>query len=89
MLTKLLNHLSLEYNNLKNKSVLFILIVLSFLIRLPFFFRDYIDRDESTFIIMGQSWVNGHLPYLELWKKSFCHTTFWSINRRHNIILHL
>jgi len=37
------------------------------LIRLPFFFRDYIDRDESTFILMGQSWADGHLPYTQLW----------------------
>ena len=40
---------------------------LAFLIRLPFFFRDYIDRDESTFILLGQSLVDGHLPYTELW----------------------
>ncbi|MBC2837972.1 glycosyltransferase family 39 protein [Robiginitalea sp. SC105] len=39
----------------------------SFLIRLPFFFRDYIDRDESTFILVAQSLVEGHLPYTELW----------------------
>ena len=44
-----------------------VLFLTSFLIRLPFFFRDYIDRDESTFILMGQSWVDGHLPYTELW----------------------
>ncbi|WP_029447888.1 ArnT family glycosyltransferase [Cellulophaga baltica] len=67
MLTKLLNRLSPEYNNLKNISVFYMLFAASFFIRFPFFFRDYIDRDESTFIIMGQSWVNGHLPYLELW----------------------
>lgn len=67
MLTKLLNLLSPEYNNLKNKSIFFMLFAASFFIRFPFFFRDYIDRDESTFIIMGQSWVNGHLPYMELW----------------------
>lgn len=36
-------------------------------IRLPFFFRDYIDVDESTFILMGQSIADGHLPYLHLW----------------------
>lgn len=36
-------------------------------LRFPFFFRDYIDRDESTFILMGQSWLEGHLPYTELW----------------------
>ncbi len=47
--------------------VFLILSLVSFLIRLPFFFRDYIDRDESTFILMGQSWVDGHLPYTELW----------------------
>ena len=44
-----------------------ILTAVSLFIRLPFFFRDYIDRDESTFILMGQSWVDGHLPYTELW----------------------
>ncbi len=36
-------------------------------IRFPFFFRDYIDRDESTFILMGQSIAEGHLPYVHLW----------------------
>ena len=44
-----------------------ILLGVAFIIRLPFFFRDYIDRDESTFILMGQAWVDGHLPYTELW----------------------
>ncbi|MBL7745209.1 MAG: glycosyltransferase family 39 protein [Chitinophagaceae bacterium] len=37
------------------------------LIRLPFFFRDYIDGDESTFILMGQSVADGYLPYDRLW----------------------
>ncbi len=50
--------------HLKN---LFAFIVISILIRFPFFFRDYIDRDESTFILMGQSWVDGFLPYTQLW----------------------
>lgn len=36
-------------------------------IRFPFFFRDYIDKDESTFILMGQSIADGHLPYDYLW----------------------
>ena len=44
-----------------------ILFVAAFFIRFPFFFRDYIDRDESTFILIGQSWVDGFLPYTELW----------------------
>ncbi|KPQ40703.1 MAG: 4-amino-4-deoxy-L-arabinose transferase and related glycosyltransferases of PMT family [Phormidium sp. OSCR] len=41
--------------------------VVSLLIRLPFFFKDVIDWDESTFILMGQSILDGHLPYTELW----------------------
>src|SRR6476620_8136837 len=36
-------------------------------IRFPFFFRDYIDRDESTFILLGQSITDGYLPYNFLW----------------------
>jgi len=36
-------------------------------IRFPFFFRDYIDKDESTFILMGQSIADGYLPYDHLW----------------------
>lgn len=59
--------LTIDYDNLKNRTVFFILLSISIFIRFPFFFRDYIDRDESTFILMGQSWVNGHLPYTELW----------------------
>ncbi len=43
------------------------LLCYAFFIRFPFFFRDYVDRDESTFILMGQSWVDGNLPYTELW----------------------
>ena len=50
-----------------NSSVFLYLFLISLCIRLPFFFRDYIDRDESTFILLGQSWVDGHLPYTELW----------------------
>lgn len=56
-----------DYAQLSHKSVFFIIFVLSVFIRLPFFFRDYIDRDESTFILIGQSWVDGFLPYTELW----------------------
>ena len=60
-----------EKNILLNKlsfssASLFLFVVLLF-IRLPFFFRDYIDRDESTFILMGQSIADGYLPYDRLW----------------------
>ena len=67
MLKRLINIFTPNYVELKNRTVLLIFTVISILIRLPFFFRDYIDRDESTFILMGQSWVDGHLPYTELW----------------------
>jgi hypothetical protein len=43
------------------------LFLATFFIRFPFFFRDYIDQDESTFILMGQSIADGHLPYDHLW----------------------
>lgn len=46
-------------------AIYFFLITIT--IRLPFFFKDVIDWDESTFIIMGQSILDGHLPYTELW----------------------
>lgn len=39
----------------------------TFFIRFPFFFRDYIDRDESTFILIGKSITDGYLPYDYLW----------------------
>ena len=43
------------------------LLFLCVLTRLPFYFVDVIDWDESTFILMGQFLLDGHLPYLELW----------------------
>ena len=67
MLDTLINKLTPQYQNLKYRTVFLILFGVSLFVRLPFFFRDYIDRDESTFILMGQSWVDGHLPYTELW----------------------
>ncbi|MEH6680715.1 MAG: glycosyltransferase family 39 protein [Sediminicola sp.] len=56
-----------KYASVGPRTVFCLLFLLAFIIRAPFFFRDYIDRDESTFILMGQSWVDGHLPYTELW----------------------
>ncbi|MFD0799032.1 ArnT family glycosyltransferase [Maribacter chungangensis] len=56
-----------NFKDLNNKKVIITLSLVSLFLRLPFFFRDYIDRDESTFILLGQSWVDGFLPYLQLW----------------------
>ncbi|MFM2313821.1 MAG: hypothetical protein RLZZ04_3097 [Cyanobacteriota bacterium] len=43
------------------------LLLISILVRFPFYFIDVINWDESTFILMGQSLLDGHLPYTELW----------------------
>ncbi|MBD0776989.1 glycosyltransferase family 39 protein [Maribacter sp. ANRC-HE7] len=67
MSNTLINSIVKNGTNLKDRTVFLIVFCISLFIRLPFFFRDYIDRDESTFILMGQSWVEGHLPYTELW----------------------
>ena len=67
MLKKISSLTSPKYEGLDWKTVFMVLFLVAFFIRFPFFFRDYIDRDESTFIIMGQSWVDGHLPYTQLW----------------------
>jgi len=56
-----------KYKVFESKTTFLILFLLSFFIRLPFFFRDYVDRDESTFILVAQSWVEGNLPFTELW----------------------
>jgi Dolichyl-phosphate-mannose-protein mannosyltransferase len=37
------------------------------ILRLPFFFSDTIDWDESTLIIMGQGLLDGFLPYDRIW----------------------
>lgn len=44
------------------------LILLAVLLRLPFFFPSTVGSDdESTFILVGQDLLNGHLPYTHLW----------------------
>ena len=41
--------------------------LLTLFCRLAFFFESVIDWDESTFILIGQSILDGHLPYTQLW----------------------
>jgi hypothetical protein len=59
------------YNRLRLKQLFYtpflFLFGAAFFIRYPFFFRDYIDHDESTFILVGNSITDGHLPYDFLW----------------------
>jgi 4-amino-4-deoxy-L-arabinose transferase-like glycosyltransferase len=53
----------------KKRAVLMftLFLVLALLTRFPFFFHDVINWDESTFILVGQSIVDGHLPYVTLY----------------------
>ncbi|NNJ87850.1 MAG: glycosyltransferase [Eudoraea sp.] len=64
---KVITSLTPNYEKLTDRKVFLWLALISILIRLPFFFRDYVDRDESTFILMAQSWIDGYLPYTQLW----------------------
>ena len=50
-----------------NTFVILVLLGLCVAARLPFFFPAVIDWDESTLILMGQSVLDGQLPYTELW----------------------
>jgi 4-amino-4-deoxy-L-arabinose transferase-like glycosyltransferase len=40
--------------------------ILTLATRFPYFFEATIDWDESTFILLGQSVLDGHLPYTDL-----------------------
>ncbi len=48
-------------------SVFILLLAVTVVVRLPFFFPAVVDWDESTLILMGQNILDGRLPYLELW----------------------
>ena len=41
----------------------FIIFGVAFATRLPYFFKSNINWDESTFLLLGQSVLDGHLPY--------------------------
>jgi 4-amino-4-deoxy-L-arabinose transferase-like glycosyltransferase len=43
------------------------LLFFSFLYRIPFWFIDVIDWDESTFILLGKSILERNVPYIEYW----------------------
>lgn len=47
--------------------VVLLLLVLTLLVRLPFFFPAVLNWDESTFILFGQNILNGHLPLVDMW----------------------
>ena len=53
--------------NVKSSTLWLALLALALATRLPYFFVDVIDWDESTFILMGHSLLKGFLPYTHLW----------------------
>ncbi len=57
----------IETNLLQNLLVLTYLLIITVVIRFPYFFPAVIDWDESTQIIMGQNILDGQLPYIDLW----------------------
>jgi 4-amino-4-deoxy-L-arabinose transferase-like glycosyltransferase len=60
-------------NQLKPNSTKFIaiialfLFVLTIVVRLPFFFRDVINWDEGTYILIGKSFLDGYSPERDYW----------------------
>src|SRR5262245_56971596 len=50
----------------REMAIIALICAVALIARLPFFFRA-IDWDESTFIIVGQSVVDGFLPYEIAW----------------------
>lgn len=50
-----------------SRAIPLLLFLLCLLVRLPFYFESVIDWDESTFILIGQNLLDGHLPYVQLW----------------------
>ncbi len=44
-----------------------VLLLMAVAVRLPFIYLSVIDWDESTFILIGQSLLDGNLPYTEFW----------------------
>src|SRR5215831_10674224 len=56
-----------SWSQTKDIYVFVLLLLFSLLVRFPFFFPAVIDWDESTQILMGQSIIDGHLPYVTLW----------------------
>lgn len=53
--------------NGKSSTLWLMFLALALATRLPYFFVDVIDWDESTFILMGHSLLKGFLPYTQLW----------------------
>lgn len=54
---------TLSQSTLSSLRAFILLLGVSVLTRLPYFFKSDIDWDEHTFMVLGQSVLDGHLPY--------------------------
>lgn len=63
-------HRLIDLEAWSNRKIFLTLLLMTFFLRFPFFFQYDIrwGWDEFTFILMGQSLLDGHLPYTELWE---------------------
>lgn len=60
----------LNQKNIKANTAIYLASIIAFglFFRLAFSFRGVYNWDESTYILMGQSVLEGNLPYTELWE---------------------
>src|SRR6516162_8782306 len=61
----------------RKMEILLFISTVGLMIRLPFFFPAVIDWDESSFIIVGQSTVDGFLPYQIAWEMKPAFVFWW------------
>ena len=61
----------------REMEILLFISTVGLMIRLPFFFPAVIDWDESSFIIVGQSTVDGFLPYQIAWEMKPAFVFWW------------
>ncbi len=54
-------------SSLQTPMALIVLFLFALFCRLPYFVSSEINWDESTFALMGQDLIEGHLPYTHLW----------------------
>jgi len=51
----------------KSWSILIFFIVLVCVLRISTFFQSVIDWDESVYLLMSKSILDGNLPYIQVW----------------------
>lgn len=56
-----------KFTNTPDIFIIIFLLVLTLSVRFPYWFPVVLDWDESTFILMGQSLLDGKLLYRDLW----------------------